>query len=533
MTSPSGPRAPARPALDVGDVLANRYRLVRAVSSGEGAGEGAGDGADGGPTALWQATDEVLARRVAVKTLPASGRAGAAAARPFLEAAGRASSLSHPGLARVFDAALEERPAERGARTVDVAYVISEWVDGRTLADLLRTDGPLDPVDAVRLAHDAASALGAAHAGRVGHGRVHPGNLMITPAGRLTVTDAAVAAAVHGNPLPSLQPGEPLGGPEIARDTRDLAAVVYAMLTARWPAASSPQPSAGLALAPKPAGGALYAPRQVRAGVPRSLDAVVVRALEPGREPGRHPITTPRALAQALDEAGPDLRPTPGPTTAPARHRPSRRRRVMPKLIALGVIVAIGVVGYTAGKNVGELPRKDGALDALAQPSPSPGATGAQPVRINLSAKPVVVRDFDPEGRDGTEQRGTVPNAIDGDPTTAWLTDGYGSAAFGGLKKGVGLLVDLGAPTTLASVQVGLLAPGADVELRSSDAAADSADAFTVVDRQSDAKQVATLTPSSVRPARYWLVWFTALPKGDRGRFRDGVAELVFNRAVG
>ena len=146
---PAPERLPV-PALETGDVLADRYRLVR-VRSRTGLR----------PATVWHATDEVLARRVAVKILAASGRAGAAAARPFLEAAGRASSLSHPGLARVYDAALEERPAERGSRTVDVAYVISEWVEGRTLAELLLADGPLDPVDAVRLAHDAADALAA------------------------------------------------------------------------------------------------------------------------------------------------------------------------------------------------------------------------------------------------------------------------------------------------------------------------------------------------------------------------------------
>jgi hypothetical protein len=524
VASPSGPRAPARPALEIGDVLANRYRLVREVSDGSG------------PTTVWQATDEVLARRVAVKILPASGRAGAAAARPFLEAAGRASSLSHPGLARVYDAALEERPAERSTRTVDVAYVVSEWVDGRTLADLLRTDGPLDPVDAVRLAHEAASAVGAAHDQRVGHGRIHPGNLMVTPGGRLQVTDAAVAAAVHGIALPPLQAGEPLDGPEVARDTRDLAAVLYAMLTARWPGASTPQPAAGLAPAPKPAGGALYAPRQVRAGVPKSLDAVVVRALEPGRVPGRQPIATPRALAQALDEAGPDLRAHAASAAPAPRRGPSRvwrLWRLTPKVIALVVIVVIGVAGYTVGKKVGELPRKNGALDALAQPTPSAAAAGPALARIDLTKPPVVVRDYDPFGRDGTEQPGSVPNAFDGDPTTAWVTDGYGSPTFGGLKPGVGLLVDLGRPTTVASVQVGLATPGATVELRSAGQVGDNADSFTTVAHQSDAKQVTTLTPSAARPARYWLIWITRLPKAAGGRYREGIAELVFNRAAG
>jgi hypothetical protein len=274
----------------------------------------------------------------------------------------------------------------------------------------------------------------------------------------------------------------------------------------------------------------------VRAGVPRTLDAVVVRALEPNREPGRNPITTPRQLAQALDQAG-DLRAAPASTqpTPPSRRRkrPSRLWRWLPKLIALAVVVAIGITSYAVGRKVGELPRKDGALDALAQPSPSPDVTGRKTARIDLSAKPVVVRDFDPEGRDGAEQPGTVPNAFDSDPTTGWQTDGYGSATFGGLKKGVGLLVDLGAPTSIASVQVGLLTAGADVELRSSDQPGESADDYTTVDRDAGAKQVATLTPASARPARYWLIWLTALPKGDRGRYREGIAELVFNRAAG
>jgi serine/threonine protein kinase len=517
VTSPSGPRTPSRPALDTGDVLAARYRLVRVVSD------------VAGPATVWQAADEVLARRVAVKLLPASGRAGAAAARPFLEAAGRASSLSHPGLARVYDAAIEER--QRGSRPVDIAYVISEWVDGRTLAELLLADGPLDPIEAVRLAHKAADALAAAHDARVGHGRIHPGNLMVAANGRLTVTDAAVAAAVHGSPLPALGPDEPLGGPEVARDTRDLAAVVYAMLTARWPTASTPQPSAGLAAAPKPAGSAIYAPRQVRAGVPRTLDAVVVRALEPSREPGRNPITTPRGLAQALDQAGPELRPAPTPSPARNRRRPSRLLRWLPKLTALALVLVVGFSAYGLGRKVGALPRKDGALDALAQPSPSANAAGGPTARIDLSAKPVVVRDYDPQGRDGSEQPGTVPNAFDGDPTTAWLTDGYGSPSFGGLKKGVGLLVDVGKPTRIASVQVGLLAAGASVELRSADQPSNDPNAFTTVDREANTKQVATLTPSPSRPARYWLVWLTALPKGNGGRYRDGIAELVFNRA--
>jgi hypothetical protein len=516
-TPPSGLRG--RAALEPGDVLAGRYRLQRQVA----------DGTAG--TTVWQATDEVLARPVAIKLLVASGRTGGLAAQPFLEAAGRAGALSHPGLARVYDAAIEERPSGRSDRTIDLAYVISEWIDGRTLTDRLLADGPMEPVEAVKLAHDAAEALGAAHAARVGHGRIHPGNVMLSAAGRLWLTDAAVATALHGHPLPPLSPGEVLGGPEISRDTRDLAAVLYAMLTARWPAGSTPQPAEGLTPAPQPTGAGLYAPRQVRAGIPRSLDTVVVRALDPGREPGRNPLVTPRALSQALDEAGPDLRAPAAPAPAVRRRRSARRiLRWTPKLIALLLVVAVGITGYSLGRRVGQLPRRPGALDALAQPTTSPAASGPRTSRINLATSPVVVRDYDPFGRDGAEQSSTVPDAFDGDPTTAWMTDGYSTAAFGGLKPGVGLLVDLGRPTAVASVQVGLVAPGASVQLRRADSVGDNADAFTTVATQQDAKQVTTLVPATAQPARYWLIWLTSLPKGKGDRYRDGVAELVFNR---
>jgi hypothetical protein len=62
-----------------------------------------------------------------------------------------------------------------------------------------------------------------------------------------------------------------------------------------------------------------------------------------------------------------------------------------------------------------------------------------------------------------------VPNAVDGDAATVWRTERYRSAAFGGLKPGVGLLVDLGAPTPVSSVELTTL-PGTTVELRAATA---------------------------------------------------------------
>lgn len=514
------PRPAARPALAPDDVLAERYRLVRIVS------------AEGSPTQLWQAADEVLARPVAVRILPAGGRADAAAAAAFLEAAGEAASLSHPGLARVYDAALEQRSSKSG-RLAEIAYVISEWIEGRSIGDLLGEDGPLPVAEAVRLTQEAAAALAAAHLRGVGHGRLHPENVRVTAAGRVSITDSAVAAAAHGLPCTgSVSAGSSPGGAPpraiVTADTRDLGALLYALLTARWPGGATPQPSRGLPEAPRSATeGAVYAPRQVRAGVPRPLDEVVVRALDPGRRPGRSPLTTPLELAQALDEVTPALR---APTSAPVAGQRWRlgNRRLLARVVALTVVVVVGVVGYRLGISVGALPRRPGALDALVQPAASsvpPGSRAAAP--LDLTKPPVVVRDYDPFG-DGSEQPGSVQNAIDGDVSTAWLTDGYNSAKFGGLKSGVGLLIDLGRPTAVTKVQVGLVTAGADLELRTTDMMGDNADSFSVVARITDAKQVATLVPEVATTARYWLVWFTKLPKAADGRFRDGISELLF-----
>ncbi len=515
-TGATTPRAAARAALAVDDLIAERYRLIRPVEVPD---------TDETIAAFWQAADEVLARVVAVRLVPAGGRAGKAATQPFLDAAGQAGRLSHPGLARVYDAALTALPSERSGRPTDIAYVVSEWVDGRSLTDVLLAEGPLAPHRATALALQAAEALAALHGSGLAHGRLHPGNLLLTAEDRVRLTDAAVAAALHRTGQAELTAAS------AAQDCRDLGALLYALLTARWPAASTEQPARGVPSAPRASSAALvYAPRQVRAGIPRALDALVVRILEPRRAPALPPLETAAALVQAL--AGVELGPVesplpPPPPRVPWRERePSRLRRVLPALVGLAFVGVVGVTFFHVGQQVGQLPRRAGAIDELAVPSVGPSTGVGAP--INLGKAPVVVRDFDPG--DGAEQSGMVPNAFDGDPSTAWTTEGYKSARFGGLKPGVGLLVDLGTPTVVASVKAGLTIDGADVELRSANAASTSADDFTLVARLTGAKQVATLIPSTATPARFWLVWFTKLPKAKDDRFREGVAELVFTR---
>jgi hypothetical protein len=448
--------------LQVGDLLAERYHLLDPVATD-------------GPAVLWRAQDEVLARDVAVRVLPTPNKQSREQVGPFLAAAARAGKVSHPGLVRVYDAALEPGPR----RGTDVAYLIREWVEGEALDEHLLRVGELAPPDAADLLRQVADALTAAHAAGLPHGRVHPGNVLVTTSGRVRLADAAVAAAVHGDLVPTV-----LDDTSVWHDTRDAAAVLYALLTTRWPAGSTPQPAGRLAPAPVSRGHAL-GPHQVRAGVSRQLDHVVLRALDPAQLPTLPPLRTPAALADAADHCA--------------------------------------EAGWFSGLAVGELQRRPDAVDALVA-SQAPGASGAAAVPpFNLRTAPV--RDFDPFG-DKQENPDQVRNAVDLEATTAWVTQRYKTASFSGLKPGVGLLVDLSARRDLHRMQVAFTASGAHVELLVSDARPSVLADLRLVATDDSGKQVATLTPPRGTRAQFVLVWITLLPKDGKG-YRVGIAELA------
>lgn len=555
MAPPQSLRA-VRPMLRQDDLLADRYRLDHPVEPAPRGSE-----AEESPAILWRATDEVLARPVAVKLLRAAGRRGATQARPFLEAAAATGTLSSPVLARVYDAAVQQWPAERAGRPagdVEVAYVISEWVDGRDLASVLQQDGPFEPEQAGALIVEVAEALHAAHRRGVVHGRVHPGNLLLTRSGRPRLTDAATSAALPDRAVPAERADDPVGP---AADVRDLTAVLYAMLTARWPASATPQPSCGVPAAPSVndgrSRGRLTGPGQIRAGIPRALDDLVVRILQPS--PGRPAPATAAALADAVAAAARPVGPAravdaaramgaagaaramnaagvaravgasgaSGPLRAAqalaARPPPAAPRvppdvwRFLPFVASLVLILSVGLAMYAVGRAVGEIEPADDAAETVA------GAPGT--ARIDLAD--ARVRVFNPPPGRGNERMGAVPNTFDDDPTTVWETDRYASRRFGGLKPGVGLLVDLGEPTPVERVELVTTGGEATFELRAADDLGAQAGDYRVLARGTAAEPALTLTAPEGTSARWYLVWVTGLREVDGG-FTAGIAEMHF-----
>ncbi len=157
-------------------LLAGRYRLTDRIAAG-GMGE------------VWRGEDVLLNRAVAVKLLP-TGRAGDESFLARFRAEARYSaSLSHPGIARVYDYG---ESAEFGG-----AYLIMELVKGEPLSAILARAGRLSPDATLDIIGQAARALDAAHQAGIVHRDIKPGNLLVAAGGTTKITDFGIATAVQ------------------------------------------------------------------------------------------------------------------------------------------------------------------------------------------------------------------------------------------------------------------------------------------------------------------------------------------------
>ncbi|MFD4326816.1 serine/threonine-protein kinase [Nocardioides sp. NPDC058538] len=165
-------------------MIAGRYRLEREL----------GRGAMG---AVWLATDEVLGRSVALKQLIALDGVSDAAVEREAQLAAR---LVHPNVVAVFDLVRDD----------DKPWLVMEYVEGKTLAHMVRDDGPLPVEDAARLIGQIASALRSAHAAGIVHRDVKPANIVVGRADRAKLTDFGIARGVDSQ---TTQTGQVTGSP--------------------------------------------------------------------------------------------------------------------------------------------------------------------------------------------------------------------------------------------------------------------------------------------------------------------------------
>jgi hypothetical protein len=216
---------------------------------------------------------------------------------------------------------------------------------------------------------------------------------------------------------------------------------------------------------------------------------------------------------------------------APAHGDDARRHRLMVfglPLLALFVVIALAWwVGTTLLDVTDSVDNVQGSTPSASAPADGSGASTAPGGAV---VDPVTTDVFDPGGDGQPENDSAVPLAFDGDPATAWSTVTYqGSPAFGNLKDGVGLLLDLGGRQDVSSVTLTTTTPGATVEIRTGDEAGSSLNSFDVA-ASGTLDQSTDLTFDEPVSAHYVLVWITGLVSGPDG-FSADLSEVTVRAA--
>jgi hypothetical protein len=441
-----------------------------------------------------------------------------------LAAARSAALLGDPRFVQVLDAVEEN----------DLVYVIHEWLpDATSLADLLAA-GALEPHEAYQMVSQVSQGMAAAHREGLAHLRLDPGAVLRTVSGQYRIRGLAVAAALRG--LKSDRPQR--------QDTEAIGSLLYASLTQRWPYEEDAHGLTGL-----PKGVGPVSPDQVRAGVHRGLSEIAMRALDnDGATASRQepPCTTPEELAKAV--AGiPRIRPPehpapvypaatfrqppapPGvtnraPATAPTPPPtlPGRAGKVLKWAVASLLVVAIGLGSWQLADALKSRENQSTGNPPSGQKAgQDPTAPAAKPIKI------VGGKDFDPMG-DGSEDPGDVPKAFDNNPATYWQTRWYSRSDLGGLKPGVGVILDLGSAQHISAVKVDFIGDSTSAQLLAAPSGTNtmptSLDAFNKVASGSGATE--RLSPSGNLTTRYLLVWLVKLPQIPDGTFRGKISEI-------
>jgi eukaryotic-like serine/threonine-protein kinase len=231
----------------------------------------------GGMAKVYRGQDTVLGRTVAIKILAPQFADDQDFVHRFRREAQAAARISNQNLVSVFDTGSDD----------GVHFIVMEYVDGRTLADLIAGGGRILPDRAIEIGIDVCHALEAAHAQGVIHRDIKPGNIMLDENGRVKVTDFGIArvtsnaetiaqtAAVLGT-ASYLSPEQAQGQPVDGRsDLYSLGCVLFEMVTGRAPfLGDSPVAVASKHVLEQPT-----PPSRLNPDVSPDLDAVILRAL--------------------------------------------------------------------------------------------------------------------------------------------------------------------------------------------------------------------------------------------------------------
>ncbi|OAK51830.1 lipid II flippase MurJ [Rhodococcoides kyotonense] len=515
-SQPEPTRALRGPKLIPGaSVAGGRYRLLAPHGGARG-------------LKFWQAHDVKLDREVALTFVDADQQATSVSPdRPegpqaILSRTLRLGRINSPGLARVLDV----------VRGSSGGIVVAEWTPGRSLREM--ADTVPSPTGAARAIKALAAAAEAAHRSGGALSIDHPDRVRISTSGNAVLAFPATLADA-----------------EPASDVRGLGAMLYALITARWPLADAsdrpgapPRAVGGMKPADRDSNGNAVEPRRIRSDVPFEISAVATRALEQNSG-----IRTAATVQHVLDQAAvvndktdlmPALRLGQRPAGASGHSladpeeiaaQQLRSKRTNIALVVLGVltVVVLGFAGYwlftflAGGSSDEPLTEQDFGLTTSVPAPAAPGAAEAQaPAAAPVTIDSVEV--FSPQG--SADSAATAQNAIDGDPATVWQTDAY-FQPFPSLKNGVGLLATLPSSEVLTSAFVNSPSAGTVVEIRSAPSDSPSLSDTTVIGQATLGQGVTDIPLTATEPTDHVLLWITGLST-ENGRNQSSIADFGF-----
>jgi serine/threonine-protein kinase len=352
--------------MNAGRVLGARYEVDEVLGYG-------------GMAEVHHGLDTRLGREVAIKMLRADLARDATFQMRFSREAQNAAALNHPAIVAVYDTG-----EERGPLGETLPYIVMEFVNGRTLKEVLTAEGPLQPRRALEISADICAALEFSHRHGIIHRDIKPGNVMLTRTGQVKVMDFGIARALASGASTMTQTSAVIGtaqylSPEQARgeqvdarsDVYATGCVVYELLTGRPPFVGDNPVSVAYQHVredPKP-------PSTVNRDVTPDVDAIVLKALAKNPQnryqsaaemradllraaAGRPVMATPimRSDPTAIVNTQPRVGPYGSRPTSPARVGDPQRRRtstwVMVTLTILGVValVALGAGLYLTNR---------------------------------------------------------------------------------------------------------------------------------------------------------------------------------------
>ncbi len=328
----------------------------------------------GGMAVVYRALQPSVNRIVALKVLPSSAEGDAESLRRFQREAETAANLNHENIVKVWEASVDSPPY----------YIALEFLEGGTLAERLQR-GPLALDEALTIATKLCSALGHAHDRGVVHRDVKPANIMFDSAGRPVVTDFGIARTTDRTQLTA--PGSKFGtpnymSPEQAKglpancqtDVYSAGAVLYEMLNGNPPfAGDDPLPVMYRIVNDEPT-----PPSALNPALPRTLDALIMRALEKDPRKRYHTGSEMAAALSSMARSTAVVPPTVHVVTAPSPGMPPSLPQTKRKRKHRALLLAASAAFAAAASGIVYLAVRERAADV-------PPAGGLRPARVEVA----------------------------------------------------------------------------------------------------------------------------------------------------